>query len=84
MGRRRSFRQELQAYGLDLEDLVGAGSFSFAENGASDPAARVKILDRRNDYKACARCWKRRPDVGKDPQYPDLCLRDAKALSGRS
>jgi isoleucyl-tRNA synthetase len=73
-------RQQLQAYGVDLEDLVGAGFYSFAENGADAPAARVKIIDRRNDYQACARSWKRRPDVGKDPQYPDLCLRDAQAL----
>jgi isoleucyl-tRNA synthetase len=40
----------------------------------------VKIVDRRNDYAACARSWKRRPDVGTDAEYPDVSLRDAAAL----
>ncbi len=73
-------RRRLQAYGVDLEDLVGAGSFSFAEKGTQGPAVTVKVVDRRNTYKACARSWKRRADVGDDPDYPDLTLRDALAV----
>jgi len=73
-------RRRLQAYGPDLEDIVGAGHHSFAEKGPEGPAVVVKVLDRRNDYKACARSWKRRPDVGQDAQYPDLSLRDAVAV----
>ena len=38
------------------------------------------MIDRRNDYPACARSWKRRPDVGTDPEYPDLSVRDAQAM----
>jgi len=67
-------RQQLEQYGADLEDLVGAGFHSIT------PAAqgvRVEVVDRRQQYKACARSWKRRPDVGQDAQYPDLCARDA-------
>ena len=75
-----ALRRKLQAYGPDLEDLVGAGHHSFAEKGPEGPAVVVKVIDRRNDYPACARSWKRRPDVGTDPEYPDLCLRDAKAV----
>ena len=63
-----------------LEDLVGAGYHSFAEKGPEGPAVTVELVDRRDTYKACARSWKRRPDVGQDPDYPDLCLRDAKAV----
>jgi isoleucyl-tRNA synthetase len=37
-------------------------------------------VDVREKYKACARSWKRRPDVGEDPQYPDLSRRDAAAV----
>jgi isoleucyl-tRNA synthetase len=70
-------RQRLQAYGADLEDLVGAGHHSFAEKPADGTAVSVKMLDRREVYPACARSWKRRPDVGADPQFPDLSLRDA-------
>ena len=73
-------RQKLQAYGADLEDLVGAGHHTFAEKRPESPAVTVKVVDRRDTYKACARSWKRRPDVGEDPEYPDLTLRDAAAV----
>ncbi|HLL90487.1 MAG TPA: isoleucine--tRNA ligase [Tepidisphaeraceae bacterium] len=74
-------RRRLQAYGPDLEDLVGAGYHSFAD--ASGSAASVQVIDRRNDYPACARSWKRRPDVGSDQEYPDLSARDAQAVKAR-
>jgi isoleucyl-tRNA synthetase len=70
-------RRRLQNYGPDLEDMVGAGCHSFAEKSVAGPAAVVEVVDRREKYKACARSWKRRPDVGEDLQYPDLSLRDA-------
>ena len=73
-------RRRLQAYGVDLEDLVGAGHYSFEEKSAEGPAVTVKVVDRRETYAACARSWKRRPDVGQDPDYPDLSGRDAAAL----
>ena len=73
-------RRKLQAYGVDLEDLVGAGCWSFAEKSAEGPAVTVEVVDRREMYKACARSWKRRPDVGRDEEYPDLTLRDAIAV----
>ncbi|HEV2295094.1 MAG TPA: isoleucine--tRNA ligase [Tepidisphaeraceae bacterium] len=73
-------RRRLQEYGVDLADLVGAGHHTFAEKGAEGPAVRVKVLDRRERYAACARSWKRRPDVGSDPDYPDLTTRDAAAV----
>jgi isoleucyl-tRNA synthetase len=74
-------RQKLQAYGVDLADIVGAGFHSFAEKPESaGPAVTVTMVDRRQTYQACARSWKRRPDVGADPEYPDLCARDAAAV----
>ena len=69
----------LREFGVDLEDVVGCGYHSVVV----DPAASgttVKLVDRRNDYAACARSWKRRPDVGSDPEYPDLSKRDAEAV----
>ena len=78
-------RQTLQSYGVDLEDLVGAGSHSVARKGAGSAVA-VRVIDRRETYKACARSWKRRADVGQDAEYPDLSLRDAavvRALGGK-
>ena len=74
-------RRNLMEYGVDLEDLVGTGSHTFAESPADEhPAVKVTVHDRRDTYRACARSWKRRSDVGEDPQYPDLCLRDALAI----
>jgi isoleucyl-tRNA synthetase len=73
-------RRRLQEYGVDLADLVGAGHHTFAEKGAEGPAVQVKVLDRRETYAACARSWKRRPDVGTDADYPDLTIRDAAAV----
>jgi isoleucyl-tRNA synthetase len=75
-----ALRRRLQAYGADIEDLVGAGCHSFAEKSAEGPAVSMEVIDRRDAYKACARSWKRRPDVGQDPEYPDLSLRDAAAV----
>src|SRR5207237_1526223 len=73
-------RRRLQEYGADLEDMVGAGHHAFAEKAVGGPAVAVKVLDTREKYQACARSWKRRPDVGKDIEYPDLSLRDAAAV----
>jgi isoleucyl-tRNA synthetase len=73
-------RRRLQAYGPDLEDLVGAGHYAFAEKAPDGAAAQVKVIDRRETYPACARSWKRRPDVGQDREFPDLSLRDAAAV----
>jgi isoleucyl-tRNA synthetase len=73
-------RRRLQAYGPDLEDLMGAGFHSIVEKNTERPAVAVKVIDRRNDYKACARSWKRRPDVGLDQEFSDLSLRDAAAV----
>jgi len=73
-------RQRLASYGVDLEDLVGAGFHSLTGKSPEGPSAGVKVLDRRTTYNACARSWKRRPDVGSDPEFPDLCARDAAAV----
>ena len=73
-----ALRERLASYGVDLEDLVGAGFHSLS--AAVDLPVSVKVVDRRETYKACARSWKRRPDVGSDPKFPDLSARDAAAV----
>jgi isoleucyl-tRNA synthetase len=71
-------RRKLEPYGEDLEDLVGAGYHSFAPATGASPT--VELIDRRGEYAACARSWKRRPDVGRDGQFPDLSARDVAAV----
>ncbi|HVT87311.1 MAG TPA: isoleucine--tRNA ligase [Tepidisphaeraceae bacterium] len=78
-----AMRRKLQAYGPDLEDMVGAGFHSFAEKSPDGRSVTVEVHDRREKYRACARSWKRRPDVGSDPAYPDLSLRDTAAIKAR-
>jgi isoleucyl-tRNA synthetase len=74
----KSLQARLDAYGVDLEDMVGCGYHSFGD------VESVTVVDRRETYAACARSWKRRPDVGSDPKYPDLCARDAAAIAARA
>ena len=75
----RGTRQRLAVYGPDLEDLIGAGCHSFAADAGAEAPPSVEVIDRRQNYKACARSWKRRPDVGSNPAYTDLSARDAAA-----
>ena len=35
----------------------------------------------RADGRKCARSWRILPEVGEDPRYPDLSLRDAEAVA---
>jgi isoleucyl-tRNA synthetase len=79
-----ALKRQLQAYGVDLADMAGCGYHSFAEKGPAGPAVVVEVLDRRDKYAACARSWKRRPDVGADAEFPDLTLRDAAAVKART
>ncbi|MGN6626289.1 MAG: class I tRNA ligase family protein, partial [Tepidisphaeraceae bacterium] len=72
-----SHEARLAPYGVDLEDMVGCGYHSFGD------VTEVTVVDRRETYPACARSWKRRPDVGSNPAYPDLCARDAAALGAK-
>ena len=74
---------KISPYGIDLADLVGAGSYSIEINDfslaiGSKPV--VKIIDRRDSYGICQRSWRRCPTVGKDEKYPDLCQRDANVI----
>jgi isoleucyl-tRNA synthetase len=73
-------RRRLEAHGPDLEDMAGAGSYSFAPAADGKAGVTVKLLDRREAYASCARCWKRRPDVGRDAQFADLCQRCVAAV----
>jgi len=68
----------IEAYQKELEDLLGVG-FTRIERGdlPEGVIVDVEVFDARQKYARCARSWKRRPDVGSDPDYPDLCARDA-------
>ncbi|MDP2214308.1 isoleucine--tRNA ligase [Phenylobacterium sp.] len=52
-----------------------AGAFRLADS----PAVAVEPL--RAQGRKCARSWRILPEVGEDPRYPDLSLRDAEAVA---
>jgi isoleucyl-tRNA synthetase len=43
--------------------------------------AGVAVLPERAQGRKCARSWRILPEVGSDPRYPDLSLRDADAVA---
>jgi len=45
-----------------------------------DDVPGVAVEPRRAEGARCARSWKIQPDVGSDPDYPDVTPRDARAL----
>jgi len=46
-----------------------------------DGVAGVAVLPLKADGAKCARSWRILPEVGSDPRYPDLSLRDADAVA---
>ena len=38
------------------------------------------MIPKLAEGRKCARSWKILPEVGSDPEYPDVTLRDAQAL----
>jgi isoleucyl-tRNA synthetase len=43
----------------------------------------VAVRFARAEGRRCARSWRVLPEVGSDPDYPDLSLRDAQAMRER-
>jgi hypothetical protein len=69
----------LAGYLADLEDLTGTGYASLSVSPGVD-GVEIEVRDSREAYAKCARSWKRRPDVGSDPDFPDLSARDAATM----
>jgi len=69
----------IETYLKELEDLLGVGYVRIERVEAlpEGTAAAVEVADAREKYERCARSWKRRPDVGANPDYPNLSARDA-------
>ena len=61
--------------GLDAAEVFRT---SGAELRVGGEAVTVEV--RLADHPKCARSWRRVPDVGSDPAYPDLSARDADAV----
>jgi isoleucyl-tRNA synthetase len=51
-----------------------------AEAFRLDEVKGVSVVFKKAEGRRCARSWKISPDVGSDPDYPDLSPRDAQAM----
>jgi isoleucyl-tRNA synthetase len=73
--------------GLDAAEVFRTSQASLA--AGDGPAAAFRLPDvpgvaaepLRAQGKKCARSWRILPEVGSDPRYPDLSLRDADAVA---
>ncbi|TVR07948.1 MAG: isoleucine--tRNA ligase, partial [Salinarimonadaceae bacterium] len=74
------------AAGLDMAEIcITSGLTLVAGEGPADAfrldeVKGVAVVFARAEGRKCARSWKISPDVGADPDYPDVTARDAKAL----
>jgi isoleucyl-tRNA synthetase len=74
------------AVDIDLAELCITSAATLVEG--EGPAAAFRLDDvpgvavepRRAEGRKCARSWKISPQIGSDPQYPDVTPRDAQAL----
>jgi isoleucyl-tRNA synthetase len=74
-------RTLIETYLKELEDMLGVGYARLTLGAVSDDATiSVDVEDTREKYARCERSWKRRPDVGADPAFPELCARDAAVI----
>ena len=72
--------------GVDLAELLIASAASWKAEAPPSEAFTlpdvpgVGVVVELAKGEKCRRCWKILPEVGTDPQYPDLSLRDAAAV----
>ena len=72
--------------GLDLAEIAITSDASLVAGDGPQSAFRlpevkgVAVVPALAKGKKCARSWKVSPEVGSDPEYPDVTLRDAAAL----
>lgn len=61
--------------GLDAAEVFRTSGAELVTGGDA-----VSVQVKTADHPKCARSWRRVPDVGSDPDYPDLSARDADAV----
>jgi isoleucyl-tRNA synthetase len=75
--------------GLDLAEIcITSTATLLADEGPADAfrldeVAGVAVVPALAEGRKCARSWRVLPEVGSDPDYPDLSLRDAAAMRER-
>ena len=76
--------------GQDLAEIAITSAIAVKQNEGPADAFRlddvpgVSVVPALAEGRRCARSWKILPEVGSDPEYPDVTLRDAQALRERA
>jgi len=76
--------------GEDLAEIAITSAIEIGNADAPDNAFRlddvsgVAVVSALAEGTRCARSWRIQPDVGSDPEYPDVTPRDAQALRERA
>src|SRR4030095_6728458 len=72
--------------GVDLAEVCITSGIEIVRGDGPPDAFRldevkgVAVVPKRAEGRKCARSWKISPEVGADPDYPDVTPRDAQAL----
>ena len=72
--------------GLDMAEICITSDFTLSTSPASagafagEEGAGVAVVHNKARGQKCARSWRVLPEVGSDPDYPDISLRDAAAM----
>ena len=72
--------------GLDFAEICITSGIDIRHGEGPEAAFRldevkgVAVVPARAEGRKCARSWKVSPEVGSDPDYPDVTPRDAAAL----
>jgi isoleucyl-tRNA synthetase len=80
----KALREALE--GLDFAEICITSQIAVADGDGPadafrlDDVAGVAVVPARAEGRKCARSWRILPEVGSDPEYPDLSLRDAAAM----
>ena len=72
--------------GLDMAEICITSDLNLTTEPAPDGAftsedgVGVAVVQQKAQGQKCARSWRVLPEVGSDPDYPDISLRDADAM----
>jgi isoleucyl-tRNA synthetase len=72
--------------GVDFAEICITSQITVTGDPAPADAWRMEgetaiaVVPRRAQGRKCARSWRVLPEVGSDPQFPELSLRDAAAV----
>ena len=75
-------KKVLESSSSFLEEFFIVSQVEISDDVDGIEGEEVVVNVERANGRKCQRCWKYHPDVGKDPEYPDVCPRCSAVLRG--